>query len=77
MTFIVATNFVASRPPECRPTGTPHARANYVWREKEVLIFLKFGMFEISMILSRRRDTLYHVCVIVSRRRDLTLTDLL
>ena len=29
MTFIVATNVVASRPPERRPTGTPHARANY------------------------------------------------
>ena len=28
MTFIVATNVVASRPPERRPTGTPHARAN-------------------------------------------------
>ena len=27
MTFIVATNVVASRPPERRPTGTPHARA--------------------------------------------------
>ena len=27
MTFIVATNVIASRPPECRPTGTPHARA--------------------------------------------------
>ena len=25
MTFIVATNVVASRPPERRPTGTPHA----------------------------------------------------
>ena len=30
MTFIVATNVVASRPPERRPTGTPHARANLV-----------------------------------------------
>ena len=30
MTFIVATNVVASRPPERRPTGTPHARANKV-----------------------------------------------
>ena len=29
MTFIVATNLIASRPPECRPTGTPHARANF------------------------------------------------
>ena len=26
-TFLVATNVVASRPPECRPTGTPIARA--------------------------------------------------
>ena len=29
MKFIVATNVVASRPPERRPTGTPHASANY------------------------------------------------
>ena len=28
MTFIVATNVVASKPSERRPTGTPHARAN-------------------------------------------------
>ena len=28
MSFLVATNAVASRPPERRPTGTPHARAN-------------------------------------------------
>ena len=27
MAFIVATNVVASRPPERRPTGTPTARA--------------------------------------------------
>ena len=27
--FIVATNVVARRQPERRPTGTPHARANY------------------------------------------------
>ena len=26
--FIVATNVIASRPPERRATGTPHARAN-------------------------------------------------
>ena len=26
---VVATNVVASRLPECRPTGTPTARANY------------------------------------------------
>ena len=29
MLFLVATNVVASRPAERRPTGTPHARANY------------------------------------------------
>ena len=28
MTFIVATNVIASRPPNRRPTGMPHARAN-------------------------------------------------
>ena len=27
MTFIVATNIFACRPPKHRPTGTPHARA--------------------------------------------------
>ena len=30
MMFIVATNVGASRPPERRPTGTPHARAKSV-----------------------------------------------
>ena len=30
MAFIVATNVDASRPPERRPTGTPHARANFI-----------------------------------------------
>ena len=29
-TFLVATNVVASRPPERRPTGTPTDRANKV-----------------------------------------------
>ena len=28
MPFLVATNVFASRPPERRPTRTPHARAN-------------------------------------------------
>ena len=30
MSFLVATNVVASRPPNRRPTGTPHACANSV-----------------------------------------------
>ena len=37
MTFIVATNVIASRPPECRPTGTPHIRANFA-------ILIDFGI---------------------------------
>ena len=28
MSILVTTNVVASRPPERRPTGTPHARVN-------------------------------------------------
>ena len=35
MTFIVATNVIASRPPKRRPTGTPHARA-----KKDMLLLL-------------------------------------
>ena len=33
ITFIVATNVVASRPPKRRPTGKPHARANIFFLE--------------------------------------------
>ena len=40
MTFIVATNVVASRPPERRPTGTPHARANFLMSKSEQFIFV-------------------------------------
>ena len=36
MTFIVATNVIASRLPERRPTGTPHARA----KRKKRMAFL-------------------------------------
>ena len=32
MSFIVATNVVASWPPERRLTGTPHARANFSYQ---------------------------------------------
>ena len=44
MTFIVATNIVASRPPERRPTGTPYARAkkeNTLFDQKHRLNFSK------------------------------------
>ena len=30
MTFIMATNVVASQPPEQGPAGTPHAHANTI-----------------------------------------------
>ena len=33
MSFLVATNVVASRPPERRPTGTPHAYAIFCTHE--------------------------------------------
>ena len=36
MTFIVATNVIASRPPKRRPTGTPHARAK---RKEKNIVF--------------------------------------
>ena len=35
--IIVASNVVASRPPERRPTGTPHTRANNENREDDIL----------------------------------------
>ena len=34
MSFIVATNVIASRPHEHRSTGTPHARANFLYSQK-------------------------------------------
>ena len=40
MTFIVATNVIASRPPERRPTGTPHARANYISPTWNLIVLL-------------------------------------
>ena len=36
MTFIVATNVVASRPPERQPTGTQHAHAKIKKNVKQV-----------------------------------------
>ena len=36
MTFIVATNVIASRPLERRPTGTPHARAKIMQIEDDI-----------------------------------------
>ena len=37
--FIVATNVVASRPPERRPTVTPHARAKNAFSTFLKMIF--------------------------------------
>ena len=41
MTFIMATNFVASRPPELWPTGTLTARANFVQFAVNEIVFRK------------------------------------
>ena len=44
MTFIVATNVVASRPPKRRPTGTPHARANFVFHSPQKTLHNKVSL---------------------------------
>ena len=47
ITFLVATNVVASQPPERRPTATPTARANFESQKMLVKIFfdqMKFGL---------------------------------
>ena len=55
MTFIVATNVIASRPPEYRPTGTPHARANFKltkysrWKSSGWLVY-DLGRMELTVI---------------------------
>ena len=36
--FLVATNVVASRPPQRRPTGTPHAHANRMYKRLKYVI---------------------------------------
>ena len=40
MSFLVATNIVASRPPVRRLTGTPHARANWTISKACVCVFV-------------------------------------
>ena len=46
MLFLVATNIVASRPPERRPTGTPQARAKIVFFKVQISVqVLKSGAF--------------------------------
>ena len=46
MVFIVATNVVASRPPERRPTWTPHARAKILVKKSDQEDFLIIDNFE-------------------------------
>ena len=41
MSVIVAANIIASRPPERRPTGTPHARANIYQERYQIPIPIK------------------------------------
>ena len=47
--FLVATNVVASQPPEHRPTGTPCARANF--RSIEFSFFVVKSFLKIAHIL--------------------------
>ena len=50
MPFIVATNVVASRPPERRPTGTPHARANLKTSTKTLRLKVEFETEDPSLV---------------------------
>ena len=58
MSFLVATNVVASRPPERRPTGTPHARAKK--KEKKIMLFLVATNVAASRPPERRRTGTPH-----------------
>ena len=53
--FLVATNVVASRPPERRPTATPTARTNYQKTKKskqdEVALTSKPCYFKLNKII--------------------------
>ena len=53
MTFIVATNIVASQPPERRPTGMPHARANYMSRLLQTIISSVFYFLTLAKSLRK------------------------
>ena len=50
MTFIVATNVVASRPPKRRQTGMPHALANF--DPRKIDMFCEFLRALISLCTS-------------------------
>ena len=66
MSFLVATNVFASRPPERRPTGRPHARANFLRcyfvvnrlaLSSTLILSPKIGIF-IVQIVYRPKNTL-------------------
>ena len=50
MAFIVATNVIASRPPERRPTGTLHAKKKFIKKRKPVA--LSCAMFRSANLFS-------------------------
>ena len=53
MTFIVATNVIASRPPKRRPNGTRHARAKRNFGSQISLpdVLPKLNTFDLSLVL--------------------------
>ena len=61
MTFIVATNVITSRPPERRPTGTPHARANML---QDVENKTQFKFLPDDSELRLIRDALPHLGIV-------------
>ena len=58
MTFIVATNVIASRPPERRPTGTPHARAKSQPNLAEVGVGAELGNKRRLQMISQYLQTI-------------------
>ena len=61
MAFIVATNVIASLPPERRPTGTPHARA-------KIMTFIVATNVVASRPTERRPTGMPHACANFHRR---------
>ena len=49
MLFLVATNVDASQLPKRRPTGTPHARANFNINATKIIL-MGFDTIEINLV---------------------------
>ena len=64
MTFIVATNVIASRPPERPPTGTPHAHANIRMRSKFIHVLTTKAWAQVEL-LANTKDTYLNMLLLL------------